>query len=275
VGFGIHYFSEAGPPSNAKVVVNGNCSDITRIAGTPADQIVMPDPDMGMGMDPVLPYSGETFSVELPLGPGCFLYVYAVTDGEGFSYTYPEFGALQVNVDTEGKVVPNDSLCPIWTPTRANLECLPTGTDCQVGEERPCYTGRPGTESRGICKQGVEDCRKGRWSGVCRDQVIPERFDSCADTLDNDCDSVVNENCGDEMVQPMEDMGSGQDMGGGDMSSQEDMGVEPKDMGGSQPDPPAEEEGSCTVASSHGKVPSQGWIIMVLTTLGLFLRRRR
>ena len=59
------------------------------------------------------------------------------------------------------------------------------------GEKRPCYSGRKGTEGKGLCKKGEQVCTKGKWTG-CQNQVTPAR-EICQDKKDNDCDGQIDE----------------------------------------------------------------------------------
>ena len=58
------------------------------------------------------------------------------------------------------------------------------------GLARPCYTGPPGTEKRGVCRAGTQTCAAGTWS-ACAGETLP-RLESC-NGVDDDCDGNVDE----------------------------------------------------------------------------------
>lgn len=61
-----------------------------------------------------------------------------------------------------------------------------------VGMERPCYSGRPGTEEVGPCRGGQQRCGNNNLWGSCIGEVTPLRADAC-DGVDNDCDGSMDE----------------------------------------------------------------------------------
>ncbi|MBP9760706.1 MAG: SUMF1/EgtB/PvdO family nonheme iron enzyme [Candidatus Magasanikbacteria bacterium] len=64
---------------------------------------------------------------------------------------------------------------------------------CQpVGSERPCYSGRQGTEDVGPCRGGQQRCGNNNLWGSCIGEVTPLRADAC-DGVDNDCDGSMDE----------------------------------------------------------------------------------
>lgn len=104
-----------------------------------------------------------------------------------------------------------------WTPPRAcdtNGNCEPVGvggscddsnpctedtclasTGCRnepVDHSVPCYTGEPGTRGVGACRDGFMQCISGTLQGNCIGQQLPNA-EQCHDTVDNDCDTAVDE----------------------------------------------------------------------------------
>lgn len=72
--------------------------------------------------------------------------------------------------------------------------------DCKAGEERPCYSGDLRFAGVGICQQGKQRCKENNeWSDVCEGEVLPLPSEKC-NGLDDDCDGVVDEDCGCDTV---------------------------------------------------------------------------
>ena len=65
------------------------------------------------------------------------------------------------------------------------------------GLQRRCYDGPAGTQGRGACTDGVQNCVNGNWD-ACAEQVIPAA-ETC-NGLDEDCDGatdeIVSQSCG-------------------------------------------------------------------------------
>ncbi len=58
-----------------------------------------------------------------------------------------------------------------------------------------CYTGKPGTVGKGLCKSGKRTCSaEGKLSG-CTGEVVPVGVEKC-DGKDDDCDGNTDEGCG-------------------------------------------------------------------------------
>jgi hypothetical protein len=62
---------------------------------------------------------------------------------------------------------------------------------CKAGDTKPCYTGPPGTSTKGVCKAGTQSCVNGKWDAACNGQILPS-VEQCTDALDNDCNGVAD-----------------------------------------------------------------------------------
>jgi len=109
----------------------------------------------------------------------------------------------------EGAVGPQDELCDgLDNNCDAAIDetCV-----CEQGEVGPCYPGPEGTQDVGICLSGSQTCvvqdGVAMW-GACMDFVLPAANDVCNDTLDNDCDGLVDVQeeslgvCTDQLITP-------------------------------------------------------------------------
>lgn len=61
---------------------------------------------------------------------------------------------------------------------------------CAPNSSRSCYTGKAGTEGKGICKAGTQQCTSGVW-GKCVGETHPAK-EAC-DGLDDDCNGLVDD----------------------------------------------------------------------------------
>ena len=67
------------------------------------------------------------------------------------------------------------------------------GCVCTPGALLDCYTGPAGTVNVGECARGQQTCANdGMAWGSCVGQIVPA-VDNCLDSLDNDCNGVVND----------------------------------------------------------------------------------
>lgn len=119
-----------------------------------------------------------------------------------------------------GIVVPSDVLRTEPIPPDP-MACMGTMPVCIEGSTRPCYTGPPETRLVGICRDGVQTCRGGRWELLCVGQILPLPGEACNDQgttplRDLNCNGVSNEGCPCDGVTsrtcfngPMTDIGRG------------------------------------------------------------------
>lgn len=282
IEFGIIYYEPSGPPQSIQAVTGNNCIDLTKWdqQRDPDYPILDPENDAGMadaGTDPDAgmmeeeePYVGLIFTETARISePGCMRYYFTSTDNQGLTYTYPDYGSLGLEIDSEGNAVLGGSPnCPVWAPERTTPSCIPQGDQCDEGDERPCYTGRPGTQDRGICDRGTESCANGRWSGICDGQTLPEPEDTCGNQTDDDCNGFVDENC---PITP----GNNDTNNDTPDAGMPDMGDDGDDMGSTEPpaDKGGEDDGCCTtVEGSTPDTPLAG--VLALLVALFFIRRR-
>lgn len=88
-----------------------------------------------------------------------------------------------------GAVYPSEEVCGDKIDNDCD-EKKDEGCECSAGEVRNC-----GESEVGACSSGVEKCVDNEWSGICEGAVYPAE-ETCSDNLDNDCDSFVDEDCG-------------------------------------------------------------------------------
>jgi hypothetical protein len=65
------------------------------------------------------------------------------------------------------------------------------GCSCEEGASNQCYPGPPTTQGIGVCRDGIQSCVGGVWSGTCDGAVLPSA-ENC-DNLDNDCNGLTDE----------------------------------------------------------------------------------
>ena len=65
------------------------------------------------------------------------------------------------------------------------------GCECKPNSSRPCYTGKQGTDGKGPCKKGTQQCfPTGKW-GSCVGQKLPE-LEKC-NGVDDDCNGRTDD----------------------------------------------------------------------------------
>ncbi|NUO52330.1 MAG: hypothetical protein HOV80_26055 [Polyangiaceae bacterium] len=70
------------------------------------------------------------------------------------------------------------------------IDEVPGGCDCNDGETRACYSGRPSSQGVGECEGGTQTCEDGAW-GACAGEVIPV-MEAC-NGLDDDCNGTPDD----------------------------------------------------------------------------------
>lgn len=69
---------------------------------------------------------------------------------------------------------------------------------CDPGTMQPCYTGPAGTADVGACQSGTQTCNaQGTAWSPCMNQILPSP-EVCGNTIDDDCDMVVDEDPDDD-----------------------------------------------------------------------------
>jgi len=216
----LYFPGAAGPPQAASVVIDGTCHAMTRELG---DDVT------------------GAWRVSLNPGSGCHTYWFLVTGHNSERYAYPSAGSFQAGSGCSGD----------YTVDRAPAECEGVIPECRIGESRPCYTGPLATRNVGLCREGAEACSEGFFTGVCEGQTLPSQ-EVCADLLDNDCDGVVDDDCGEVPDGGLPDQG---DPDAGDPKTTTDDGC------------------SCRAGHTGGNLPLSG--VLLLFALFRFRRKSR
>lgn len=83
---------------------------------------------------------------------------------------------------------------------------------CTNDATQGCYTGSPGTDGKGVCRQGTSTCANNAW-GPCVGEIV-DTPETC-NGRDDDCDGVIDEQCPVRAGAPTDDLGPWGGMVGG------------------------------------------------------------
>lgn len=87
------------------------------------------------------------------------------------------------------------------TPTTET--CNNIDDDCNGavdnGVTQPCYTGPTGTRGVGNCRDGYQTCTQGVFGTACASEVGPST-EVCGNTIDENCNGLLNDGCADAGV---------------------------------------------------------------------------
>ncbi|MBI5529664.1 MAG: hypothetical protein HY897_25335 [Deltaproteobacteria bacterium] len=86
-------------------------------------------------------------------------------------------------------ILPTIEVCGDGKDNNCNA-LVDDGCECSEGRGRPCYTGDADTRMVGDCRDGVELCAGGHWTGKCDGEVKPGD-EPCGSLKDVDCDGLT------------------------------------------------------------------------------------
>ncbi len=70
------------------------------------------------------------------------------------------------------------------------------GGPCAPGDTRACFGAPPEKVGHGLCKAGEQTCGSdGAWPKECTGEVLPKPAELCANSIDDDCNGLVNDTC--------------------------------------------------------------------------------
>jgi hypothetical protein len=101
------------------------------------------------------------------------------------------------DVAVDSSLCAGDTCCDSGNPgaCAAGLRVASGGLAACVplASTQPCYTGAVVTRDVGACHAGTQSCVGSL--GPCTGEVTPARIENCFNTIDDDCDGVVNNGC--------------------------------------------------------------------------------
>jgi hypothetical protein len=139
--------------------------------------------------------------IDYPNDPGC----QDATDNDEYNPAQCVTGAVQPCGAQDGGYCAGTRSCTsgLWgmcfdagTPIVEVCNNVDDDCDGQIddGVSRACYRFAAGTRGVGNCRDGLETCSLGMFTGNCVGQVGPST-ELCGDAIDEDCDGVVNNGC--------------------------------------------------------------------------------
>ncbi len=85
------------------------------------------------------------------------------------------------------------------TPEQEVCDGVDNNCDGRIDDiNKYCYDGAQNTAGIGICRAGIKECNKGKWS-ECQGEILPSK-ESC-NGLDDNCDRFIDENCKQIIIQ--------------------------------------------------------------------------
>ncbi len=70
-----------------------------------------------------------------------------------------------------------------------------------TGATRACYSGPSGTQGVGRCTGGTQTCgADGRFATACAGEVLPAATETCGNGMDDNCNGMTDEGCGECMA---------------------------------------------------------------------------
>jgi hypothetical protein len=105
--------------------------------------------------------------------------------------------------DAKPACIPTDAGCTTSSPGACGagtMDCDDAGAPiCKpIVTSQACYSGPPATRGKGACTDGAQACVG--TLGACTGEVLPAARENCFNTIDDDCDGVVNNGCPDHLV---------------------------------------------------------------------------
>lgn len=97
--------------------------------------------------------------------------------------------------ECKGQVLPTKEDCDNGLDDNCNGKVDqddPECGECRPGTKRPCYTGPPKTEGKGICKAGTQTCQGSRSWGECEGDVHPAAREICGNGKDDNCNEKTD-----------------------------------------------------------------------------------
>jgi len=101
--------------------------------------------------------------------------------------------------------------------TQAKLNALTNNQSCgctAAGQTRPCPETHP---TEGKCRKGTQTCSADLTWGICAGVIYPDETETCANSIDDDCDGVVDDGCAETLCDGNDNNNNGfRDEGFGD-----------------------------------------------------------